>query len=127
MIRIAIADPDESARISIRALLEVDSNVETVGEASDGHGTLTLLRSTQVDVLILGSQMHDSNSETLLREIKKQGPSVRVIVVAVLASKNGATSAFKAGASGFLVKSSLPDDLLAAIRSVSSGGVYVNL
>lgn len=127
MIRIAIADPDEHARISIRDLLEAEGDVEIVGDASDDHGTLTLLRSTKVDLVILGSQVHDLNAEMLIRETRKQDPSLRVIVVTALVGKNDAAGAFKAGASGFVAKSNLADDLLAAIRSVASGGVYVSL
>ncbi|RZF23709.1 response regulator transcription factor [Paraburkholderia sp. UYCP14C] len=114
-------------RASIRTLLAASSDIKTVKEAFDGCSTLALLQSTQFDVLTLGLPMLGLQGEDLIREIKGQQPSLRVIVVTALATEDNAVGVFKAGASGFVVKSSLADDLLAAIRRVASGGVYVSL
>jgi DNA-binding NarL/FixJ family response regulator len=128
MIRVAIADSDEGRRASIRALLEAASDVAAVNEAFDSNSTLALLQSTQLDVLTLGLLMPGLHGDELIREMKKLQPTLRIIVVSALGTKDDAVRAFKAGASGFVVRSNpADDDLLAAIRRVVSGGVYVNL
>jgi two-component system invasion response regulator UvrY len=127
MIKVAIADADEGARASIRTLLAASCDIKTVNEAFDGCSTLALLQSTKFDVLTLGFPMPGSQGEDLIREIKRQQPSLRVIVIIALATQGNAVGVFKAGASGIVVKSSLAEDLFAAIRRVASGGVYVSL
>ncbi|CAN0626402.1 Response regulator transcription factor [Burkholderia multivorans] len=127
MIRVAIADSDEGVHVFIRALLEAASDMEAVDETFDTNSMLARLRSTQVDIVMLGLLMTGLHCEGLIRQIKEQRPSLRVIVLTSLATEDAAARAFKAGASGFVAKASPADDLLAAIRQVASGGVYVNL
>jgi len=128
MIGVAIVDSDETMRASVRALIGATSDISLqYEEAFMGDGTQGILRSTGINILMLGLPVQGLPAEELIREIKGQHPSLRIILVTALATMDNARCAFEAGATGFIAKPNLANDLLAAIRRVASGGVYVSL
>jgi len=127
MIRVAIADAHAIMRAGIRNVLEAAGDIEVVGEASDGDGTQHLVRTESPAVLTLGLVMQGVSGTDLIREIRRAGQLPRIVVVTRHSKASVASQCFAAGASGFVVKTSPAHELLAAVRKVASGGVYVNL
>ena len=126
MIKLAIADAHAVMRSGVRSVVERTSDIEVVGEAFDGASTMALVQSTEVHVLTLGLAMPGLHGVELIREIRANKPSLRILVLTMYSKDSDATRSLRAGASGFLVKSSPADELLKAIRKVASGGLYIN-
>lgn len=126
MIKLAIADAHAVIRTGVRSVVERTGDIEVVGEAFDGDSTMALVQSTEVHVLTLGLAMPGLHGVELIKEIRGNTPSLRILVLTMYPKDTDATRSFRAGASGFLVKSSPADELLKAIRKVASGGLYIN-
>lgn len=127
MIRVGIAEAHTVVRAGIRSVLEVAHDIEIAGEASDGDSALDLVQTESLAVLTLGLAMRGVSGTHLIREIKRTGQVPRIVVVTRSSQANVARLCFAAGASGFVVKTSPAHELLAAVRKVASGGIYVNL
>src|SRR5690348_367299 len=122
-IRVALADDHAFARMGLRVLVERERDLELVGEAADGAEALEVVRATRPDVLLLDLQMPGTDGLTVLREIAADPAlrDTRVVVVTTFELDQYVVEALHAGASGFLVKSSVPDELVHAIRVVAAG------
>jgi len=127
MIKVAISDAHAVTRAGMRNVLASAGGFEVVGEAVDGKSTLALARSTEARLLTLGLVMFDIHGIELIKLFKKHTPSLRILVVTMRSEAAYASQAFKAGASGFVTKHSPVLDLVAAARTVASGGVCVSL
>ncbi|WP_327086247.1 response regulator transcription factor [Nonomuraea sp. NBC_01738] len=123
MIRVAIADDQAVVRMGLRALIEREAGLECVGEASDGIQALTLLRATTPDVLLLDIRMPGMDGLETLRAIAADPAlaGTRIVVVTTFAVDEYVFAALQAGASGFLLKDSAPDELVSAIKVVAAG------
>ncbi|WP_043632228.1 response regulator [Nonomuraea candida] len=123
MVRVAIADDQAVVRMGLRALLEREPGMECVGEAGDGHTALALLRRTRPDVLLLDIRMPGMDGLATLRAIAADPGlrGTRVVVVTTFAMDEYIFAALQAGASGFLLKDSAPDELVNAVRVVAAG------
>ena len=127
MIRVGIAEAHAIVRARIRSVLEAAGDIEVAGEASDGDGAMRLVRTESPAVLTLGLAMQGASGTDLIREIRRTGQLPRIVVVTRFSKASVASQCFAAGASGFVVKTSPAHELLAAVRTVASGGVYINL
>ncbi|SAL36779.1 two component LuxR family transcriptional regulator [Caballeronia choica] len=125
--RVLIADDHALVRDGLRHILTNASGFEVAGEASDGAGTLALVRSTAAHVLVLDLSMPGRNGIELIRQIRDEKPALRILVLTMHAEQQYATRAFKAGAAGYLTKESASAELVAAVTKVAAGGVYVSL
>lgn len=123
MIDVAIADDDELVRMGVRVLVEREPDLNLVGEAGDGNATLTLLRRTRPQVLLLDLRMPGLDGFGVLRAITREPElsATKVIVVTTFEIDSYVVEALQAGASGFLLKSNVPAELVRAIRVVSEG------
>ncbi|MFI6326326.1 response regulator [Nonomuraea sp. NPDC050556] len=122
-VRVAIADDQAVVRMGLRALIEREPDLECVGEASDGAQALKLLKTTTPDVLLLDIRMPGMDGLDTLRAIADDPTltGTKVVVVTTFALDQYVFAALQAGASGFLLKDSAPDELVGAIRVVASG------
>ncbi len=121
MIRILIADDYPLVRDSLRALIETEPGMEIVAEAADGVEAVFKARSLQPDVLLLDLVMPRQDGISAIGEIKKENPEARILVLTSFAEDDKVFPAIKAGALGYLLKSSSPQQLLEAIRDVYHG------
>ncbi|MBN6052799.1 response regulator transcription factor [Nonomuraea sp. RK-328] len=123
MIRVAVADDQAVVRMGLRALLEREPDLECAGEAADGVAALDLLRRTRPDVLLLDIRMPGMDGLATLRAIAADPglAGTRIVVVTTFAVDEYVFAALQAGASGFLLKDSAPDELVNAVRVVAAG------
>jgi len=127
MIKVAISDAHAVLREGIRAMLEHAGGFDVVEEAFDGASTLSLVRSAEAHVLMLGLSMLGVHGIELIAQIKKERPPLRILVLTRHPEISLATVAFKAGASGFITKSDTNQEIVEAIRKLHSGGFHVSL
>jgi DNA-binding NarL/FixJ family response regulator len=127
MTRVLIADDHALVRDGLRHILEGASGFEVVGEANDSPSTVALIRERAADVLVLDLSMPGRNGVELIKQIKEEKPTLRILVLTMHAEQQYAVRAFKAGASGYLTKESASAELVAAVTKVAAGGVYVSL
>lgn len=127
MTKVLLADDHTLVRDGLRHILEGTSGFEVVGEAYDGPTTISLVRGTPADVLVLDLSMPGRNGIELVKQIKEELPTLRVLVLTMHAEQQYAVRAFKAGASGYLTKESASKELVSALTKISAGGVYVSL
>ncbi|GIH93953.1 response regulator [Planobispora siamensis] len=122
-IRVALADDQAVVRMGLRALIDREPGLEFAGEAADGAAALRLLGETRPDVLLLDVRMPGMDGIETLRAIAAdpETSATRVIVVTTFEVDSYVFAALRAGASGFVLKDSAPEELVHAIRVVAAG------
>lgn len=126
MVRIALADDHNVVRQGLRALLEGVKDFRVVGEARDGKEMVELVLREKPDVAVIDLAMPSLNGVEATRRIVRDAPGVRVLVLSMYTGEEYVREALGAGAGGYLVKDSAADDLVEAIRTVSSGGQFLS-
>ncbi|GAA2531805.1 response regulator [Winogradskya humida] len=125
MIRILLVDDQHLIRAGLRMVLDYQKDMTVVGEAGDGAEALRLLRTTPTDVVVMDLRMPVLDGVSATRQICAAGPLPRVLALTTFDTDDDAFSALQAGASGFLLKSVPPEELLTAIRVVAGGDAVV--
>ncbi|MER7273925.1 response regulator transcription factor [Dactylosporangium sp. NPDC000244] len=125
MIRVVLVDDQQLVRAGFRMVLDYQPDITVVGEAGDGAEALRLLRGTDADVVVMDLRMPVLDGVAATRRICAAGPTPRVLVLTTFDTDEEAFAALQAGASGFLLKSVPPDELLSAIRVVAGGEAVV--
>jgi NarL family two-component system response regulator LiaR len=120
-IRILIVDDHAVVREGLRALIDVDPELELIGEAADGVEAVQKARSLQPDVILLDLVMPRKGGIEAIGEIKQENPGARILVLTSFAEDDKVFPAIKAGALGYLLKDSSAQELLRAIRDVHQG------
>jgi NarL family two-component system response regulator LiaR len=126
MIRVLIADDHAVVREGLRALIESMPDLELVGEAADGLEAVQKARELQPDVILMDLQMPRKDGIGAISDIVRDDPKARILVLTSFADDEKAFPAIKAGATGYLLKDSQPDDLLQAIHDVYRGEPSLN-
>ncbi len=121
MIRVLIVDDHAIVRKGIRALLSESGGFEIVGEAANGQEAVAAAAESQPDVILMDLLMPVMDGIEATLRITAQRPGVRILVLTSFAADNKLFPAIKAGALGYLLKDSSPEDLLRAIRQVHRG------
>jgi len=116
-----IADDHPVVRTGIRHLLETEPGIELVGEATNGREAVNAVNQFHPDVILLDLVMPELDGTGAIREIKAQNPEVRILVLTTFASDDKLYPAIKAGAMGYLLKDTEPEDLVRAIQQVHRG------
>lgn len=124
-IRILLVDDHAMFRAGIKALLESESRMNVIGEASSGDEAVDQVRSLKPDVVIMDLSMPESNGLEATRRIAALGLDTRVLVLTVHAEEEYLVPVVEAGASGYLTKTSADTDLIEAIKVVSRGEVFL--
>jgi NarL family two-component system response regulator LiaR len=120
-IRILIADDHAIVREGLRALIGTKPDMELVGEAADGVEAVLQARSLRPDVILLDLVMPRKDGIEAIGEIKRENPKARILVLTSFAEDEKVFPAIQAGALGYLLKDSSPQELLQAIRQVYRG------
>jgi DNA-binding NarL/FixJ family response regulator len=120
-IRVLIADDHAVVRQGLRTFLELQDEIEVVGEAADGIEALDLVQRTEPDVVLLDLVMPRLGGLEAIRRIREVAPATRVLVLTSFADDDTVLPAVRAGAAGYLLKDVQPPELVSAIRTVHSG------
>jgi DNA-binding NarL/FixJ family response regulator len=122
-VRVLLADDHKIVAEGLRSLLEPE--FELVGTVEDGRELLKAAERLKPDVIVVDISMPWLNGIEAVRQIKKTEPDVKVVFLTMHADVSYATSAFEAGASGYVLKHSAPEELITAIQDVTKGQAYV--
>jgi NarL family two-component system response regulator LiaR len=120
-IRVLVADDHAIVREGLRSLLETEPGMELAGEAVDGEEAVAHARAVRPDVILLDLMMPRLDGIAAIGEIKREQPDARILVLTSFAEDEKVFAAIKAGALGYLLKDSSPQELLQAIREVARG------
>jgi NarL family two-component system response regulator LiaR len=120
-IRLLICDDHAVVRRGLRSLVGVKPEMELVGEAADGEEAVAMVEKLNPDVIIMDLIMPRKDGVAAIAEIKKKNPDAKILVLTSFSDDKNVFSAIKAGASGYLLKDSSPEDLLQAIDDVYHG------
>jgi two-component system, NarL family, response regulator LiaR len=120
-IRVLLVDDHAVVRKGLRALLEREPGIQVVGEAEDGERAVQLAERLRPDVVLMDLEMPVLNGTEATRRISERDPEARIVVLTSHAAEEDVFPALKAGAQGYLLKHSPPEDVLRAIRRAHTG------
>ena len=126
MIRIIIADDHPIVRAGMKQIISEAADMSVADEAGDGRQLLTKIRAENFDVVILDITMPHIDGLDVLKQLKIERPRMPVIILSIHPESQYALRVLKAGASGYVTKTSAPDELITAIRKVHRGGKYIS-
>jgi len=124
-IRLMLVDDHDLVRTGLRSFLEKQPGMEVVGEARDGTEALRLVPEIRPDIVLMDITMPQMDGLEATKRIKATCPEALVLTLTVHEDKQYFMQMLAAGASGYLTKQAAPDELVAAIRAVAAGNVYL--
>ncbi|MFD6166464.1 response regulator [Oerskovia sp. NPDC060287] len=125
MTRVLLVDDQALLRLGFRLVIESEHDLEVVGEASDGQVAIAQTAALAPDVVVMDIRMPGMDGIEATRRIVAEHPATRVLVLTTFDVDEYAFAALRSGASGFLLKNALPEELVAAIRTVAAGSSIV--
>ena len=120
-VRVLIVDDDDLMRAGLRGVLSSDEGIEVVGEAGDGRDALYRTRLLQPDVVLMDVRMPDVDGISATHQVLADFPEVKVVILTTFEEDDYIFGALSAGASGFLLKRTSPEELHAAIHTIAAG------
>ena len=124
-IRVFLCDDHTLFRQGVRKLLELEHNIQIVGEANNGEEMLDMLKNTGPDIILMDIGMPEMDGVTATYKIKKILPHTNIIILTVYEDEPHIFAAIKAGAMGYLLKDVSIDELIEAIRKVNKGEALI--
>jgi DNA-binding NarL/FixJ family response regulator len=121
LTRVLIADDDNLMRAGLVELLSADSSIDIVGKASTGREAVERTRRLDPDVVLMDVRMPDLDGIDATRQLTRTAPRTRVLILTTFEQDDYIFGALRAGASGFLLKRTRPEDLIAAVHTVAAG------
>ena len=125
MIKILIADDHAILRAGLKHMLSEYPDITVGGEASDGHEALAKAQAEEWDVMLLDMTMPGKSGIDLIKQLKLLVPRLRILILSMHKEDVYAVRALKAGASGYLCKDNAEEQLVAALRKVAAGGLFI--
>jgi DNA-binding NarL/FixJ family response regulator len=121
VIRVLIVDDHGLVRAGLEQLLENAEDIEVIGSAPGGRAALELAGRTRPDVVLMDLSMPDLDGIDATRELSRQAPDAHVVVLTSFSDRKRIVDALDAGAIGYLLKDSEPDELLRGVRAAARG------
>ena len=125
-VRIIIAEDHTILREGLRSLLSSNSGFEVVGEAEDGREAVKCVAKFKPDLILTDLSMPKMNGMEAIREIRRESPETKILVLTVHRAEEYILATFRAGADGYLLKDSTHSELVMAVRKVLSGKHYIS-
>lgn len=126
MIRVLLADDHAIIRDGLKQILAETDDLLVCGEAADGNEVLRKVREGEWDVLVLDISMPGRSGLEVVKLVKEERPKLPVLILSMHHEDQYAVRALRAGASGYLTKETDADQLIAVIRKIAQGGVYIS-
>lgn len=126
VVRVILTDDHKIVRDGIRAMLQGDSAIAIVGEASNGDELVQLLTTTTADVVLLDINMPGKSGFDITCELKLKYPDVKVLILSMLDNERYASKALENGAVGYIIKNVGKEELAFALRLVAKGITYIS-
>lgn len=125
-INILIVDDHAIVRIGLSAWIASEPDLALCGEAADGEEAVNKAHELKPDVILMDLVMPKKDGIEAIREIIQQDPGARILVITSFSEKDKAVQAIKAGALGFMMKDTSPENMLEAIQSVNQGNPWLS-
>ena len=125
-VRVLIVDDDDLMRAGLRGVLTTDETIEVVGEAGDGREAVYRTRLLQPDIVLMDVRMPDLDGISATRELLAAFPDIRVVMLTTFEQDDYIFGALSAGASGFLLKRTRPEELVAALHTIAAGDALLS-
>ncbi len=120
-VKVLLVDDDDLMRAGLRAVLSSDETIEVVGEAQNGRYAIGRVQALRPDLVLMDVRMPDLDGIAATTEILATHPQVKVVILTTFEQDDYIFGALAAGASGFLLKRTRPEELLAAVHTVAAG------
>jgi DNA-binding NarL/FixJ family response regulator len=124
--RVLIADDDDLMRAGLAELLSIDPMIEIVGEAATGREAIERTHRLDPDVVLMDVRMPDLDGIAATRELSRTCPTSKVLILTTFEQDDYIFGALRAGASGFLVKRTRPEELIAAVHTIAAGDALLS-
>ncbi len=124
--RIVIIDDHQLFREGVKRILDYEPSFEVLAEGDDGNEAINLVETYNPDVVIMDINMPQTNGVEATKQLVRQFPKTKVIILSIHDDENYVTHALKTGASGYLLKEMDADALIEAVKVVSAGGSYLH-
>jgi len=125
-IRVLVVDDHAVVRSGLRLLLAAEEDIEPVGEAGSARDAIFQARALKPDVILLDIVMPEQTGLDVLPQLMHESPDVKVLILSMQDEPRYVREAFAAGASGYVLKEAVDNEVVAAVREVAGGGRYVN-
>lgn len=125
-ITVVIADDHNLFRESVRKVLDMESDIEVIGEARDGQETIEVVERMSPQIVMLDIRMPKFDGIEVVNKLREKGVNCAFVIITALDGENQITRVSRAGIQGYVLKSSGLAELLTALRIVASGGRYVD-
>jgi DNA-binding NarL/FixJ family response regulator len=126
MTRVLIADDDHLMRAGLAELLTSDPTIEVVGQAASGREAIDRARRLAPDVVLMDVRMPDLDGIAATAELTRTVPAIRVLILTTFEQDDYIFGGLRAGASGFLLKRTRPEDLISAVHTVAAGDALLS-
>jgi len=126
MIRVIIVDDHPVVRRGLKQIIAAEQEMQVVGEAENAREAIRVIRRTACDAVVLDITLPDGSGLDVLSRLKSERPTLPVLIMSIHKEEQYALRVLKAGASGYLMKDSIPEELIKAIRKIASGGKYIS-
>jgi DNA-binding NarL/FixJ family response regulator len=126
MTRVLIADDDDLMRAGLAELLTADPEIDIIGQASTGRQAIERTRQLTPDVVLMDVRMPDLDGIAATRELSRTAPGAKVLILTTFEQDDYIFGALRAGASGFLLKRTRPEDLIAAVHTIAAGDALLS-
>jgi len=126
LVRVLIADDDDLMRAGLKAVLSSDPAIELVGEAADGRAAIEQVRALAPDVVLMDVRMPDLDGIAATRELTATAAATKVLMLTTFEEDEYIFGGLAAGAAGFMLKRTSPEELIAAIHTVAAGDALLS-
>ncbi len=125
MIRVLLVDDQTLIRQGIRLLLEIEADIQVVGQAADGREAIRQVEALQPDVVLMDVRMPEMDGVAATRELGAHFPDAKIIILTTFEDDETVFDALKAGARGYLLKDISSEEMAAAVRKVAAGEALI--
>jgi two-component system, NarL family, response regulator NreC len=126
VIKVVLVDDHAVVRSGLRLLLDAEDDMEVVGEAGNAKDAVFRARALKPDVILLDVVMPGESGIEALPKLLKESPATNVLVLSMQDDPSYVREAFAAGASGYVLKEAVDEEVVSAVREIASGGRYVH-